>query len=227
MSRLLALLHTKHEPLGQLQPWLTAAGVQIDTVVMLDAAVPQTLDGYDGLIVMGGPQTACGPDHEPFTGERSLIRAAVSEGRPYLGVCLGGQLLAAALGGRVEPGAPEKGVHTVRVTPAAEHDLLLQELPAEFRIPQWHGDAITQLPSEAVHLASSDACPHQAFRVGDCAWGLQFHPEVTPAIMQRWSQLDGVGDPETMAADTEQWRTEDRVDEVWGRAVARFAALLT
>jgi GMP synthase-like glutamine amidotransferase len=224
-ARLLALLHTSAEPLGRLEQWL-GDSVEIDVIVMKHAPVPATLDGYDGLIVMGGPQNACGPDHEPFAGERALIRSVIAEGKAYLGICLGAQVLAAALGGRVEPREPERGMHVVRTTAAAEHDELLKDLAAEFRVPQWHGDHITQLPSGAIQLASSDVCAHQAFRVGDRAWGLQFHPEVTPEIMSSWSRHDGYGDPQALAAEVEQWRAEEGVDELWGRAMARFVRLL-
>src|SRR5690242_19161159 len=118
---------------------------------------------------------------------RQLLRTAVDDGVPTMGICLGAQLLAAATGGYVERGAagPELGLGSVEVTTGDE--LLV---PGTMPVVQWHFDAITALPPDAVQLATSDKYI-QAFRVGEVAWGLQFHVEATAAMVQEWAGNDG------------------------------------
>jgi GMP synthase-like glutamine amidotransferase len=110
---------------------------------------------------------------------------------PFLGVCLGSQLLATALGGFVgRASPPEAGVHDVFLTNAARHDPLFCELPGRFPVFGWHEDAF-ELPRGVVPLAGSIACEHQAFRFGASAYGLQFHPEVRPRDLGRWPAVPG------------------------------------
>jgi len=143
------------------------------------------------LIVMGGAMGANDDTAHPFLTElKSLIRRIVEHGRPYLGICLGGQLLAAACGGRVISNRwDELGTLEVDLTVAGKCDRLFAGLEESFTTFQWHHDSF-DIPSGAVLLASSPACPHQAFRIGDCAWGTQFHPEVTEAIIRDWCAWD-------------------------------------
>ena len=118
--------------------------------------------------------------------ERELLRAAVEAGVPVLGVCLGAQQLAAALGGEVRRGAvPECGVGEVHLTAAALADPVFGPAPTPLPCVHWHGDTFS-LPPGAVHLARSDAYENQAFRVGTRAYGLQFHVEVTGALVAHW-----------------------------------------
>ncbi len=106
------------------------------------------------------------------------------------GVCLGGQLLAAALGTKVVSNRWEEiGNFSAELTTSGEKDLLFEGIPHTFNVFQWHHDSF-DVPQGATLLASSDACPHQAFRVGECAWGMQFHPEVTEEIIRCWSAWD-------------------------------------
>ena len=126
--------------------------------------------------------------HPWLADEKEAIReAVVARDMPFLGVCLGHQLLADALGGRVEPMAePEVGVLTVNLTAAGRADPLLDGLGTTVTCLQWHGCAVTALPRGAVSLAASDLCAVQAFRVGRHAYGLQYHVELTPTTVGEW-----------------------------------------
>jgi len=118
---------------------------------------------------------------------KKWIQAVVQKGIPFLGICLGGQLLAEVLGGRVhlrERG--EKGCREIKLTEFGTADLLFSGLPKEFVSFQWHTDAFDPPPG-ALHLARSTACPYQAFRYEKTAYGIQFHPEVTRAIVADWA----------------------------------------
>jgi GMP synthase-like glutamine amidotransferase len=145
------------------------------------------VDQVTALIVMGGAMGANDDDRFPFLIElKKLIHDSVAAQIPYLGVCLGGQLLAAALGAKVVPDRWEElGTLNVSLTQEGEADQLFRGIPGEFCTFQWHHDSF-DIPDGGVLLASSAACPHQAFRVGESAWGLQFHPEVTDSIIRDW-----------------------------------------
>jgi len=149
------------------------------------------LQDISALIVLGGSMGANDDDRHPFLYDLKLfIRQVVSAGVPYLGVCLGGQLLAAALGAQVVSNRWEElGSLPVTLTGAGREDLLFSGLPAEIDTFQWHHDSF-DIPTGGVLLASSPACQHQAFRVGDCAWGTQFHPEVAESIIRDWCAWD-------------------------------------
>jgi len=113
----------------------------------------------------------------------------VRAGVPYFGVCLGAQLLAASLGAPVQTGqTPEVGVLPVATTAAADGDPVLGELGEQFPALQWHGDTF-EIPAGAVHLARSQAYPHQAFRFGEAAYAVQFHVEVTSAMLAEWRHV--------------------------------------
>jgi GMP synthase-like glutamine amidotransferase len=163
--------------------------------------LPQRIGDFDGLVIMGGPMSATS-DEGFLTRERELdlLAQALDLGLPTLGVCLGAQLLAIAAGGRVlaGPTGPEIGWAPVRLRSAAASDPLFSIAPAELQVLHWHGDTY-ELPPGAVHLASSISYPHQAFRVGDSAWGLQFHIEVDEAAVDAFLRKFG---HEVLAAGT-------------------------
>ncbi len=143
------------------------------------------------LIVLGGAMGANDDRKHPFLADlKQLIRRVVASAVPYLGICLGGQLLAAALGANVAAERWEEiGSFTVSLTDEGQRDRLFKGISPEFRTFQWHHDSF-DIPRDGILLASSAACPHQAFRVGQCAWGVQFHPEVTEGIIRNWCAWD-------------------------------------
>lgn len=152
--------------------------------------LPDSAD-IPALIVMGGAMGANDDGRYPFlTDLKNLIRSVVALRIPYLGICLGGQLLASAVGAEVVSHRwEESGTLTVSLTEAGKTDPLFSGIAEEFTTFQWHHDSF-DLPDGAVLLATSGACPHQAFRLGDSAWGLQFHPEVTEKIIRDWCAWD-------------------------------------
>lgn len=152
------------------------------------------------LIVLGGAMGANDEHKHPFLVKvKQLLRQVVAAGIPCLGICLGGQLLAAALGGAVVSRRWEElGVLDVNLTAEGKADLLFTGISPEFTTFQWHHDSF-DIPAGGDLLAHSAACPHQAFRVGDSAWGLQFHPEVTAEIIRDWCAWDNSTAAELLA----------------------------
>lgn len=160
---------------------LTGAGVPTDICRLYEGrAVPASVDTVAGLVVMGGSMAAYSDEGFPTRrAELDLLAAALDAGTPVLGVCLGAQLLVHAAGGRVFPGTagPEIGWAPVRLLEAAADDALFGGLDGPLQVLHWHGDTF-EPPSGAVLLASSDRYVNQAVRIGEAAWGLQFHLEV-------------------------------------------------
>jgi GMP synthase (glutamine-hydrolysing) len=169
------------------------------------------------LIVMGGAMGANDDDRHPFLRDlKSLIRACVGQEIPYLGVCLGGQLLATTMGAQVVSNRwVELGTLEVELTTEGIGDQLFKGVQGRFATFQWHHDSF-DIPKEGILLAASAACAHQAFRLGKRAWGVQFHPEVTEEIIRDWCAWD----PTTRQRSDElvaAWRSR----EVPYRATAR------
>jgi GMP synthase-like glutamine amidotransferase len=185
------VVNSDTDPVARLGDWLVEADVALQIVAGPD--LPGDLAGFDGLVVLGGPMGAMDDDIAPWLPhERQLLRNAVATELPTLAICLGAQLLAAANGGRVEPNpdGPEIGAHLIAKRGAAATDPLFGPLPITPDVLQWHYDSVTVLPPGAVHLASSPLSEHQAFRLGRLAWGVQFHIETTPEIVQAWAMED-------------------------------------
>jgi GMP synthase (glutamine-hydrolysing) len=191
--RVLVLQHIACEPPGAYEDVLRERGALL-TRVELDEGEPlPALDAFDAVVAMGGPMSVNDEaDHPWLIDEKRLIREAAESGVPYWGACLGVQLLASALGGRVYAGAaPEVGVLPVRLTELGRVDPVLGSLPAEFATLQWHGDTF-ELPTGAVLLASSDPYPNQAFRF-ERAYGVQFHLEVSVPMAETWAEVPAYG----------------------------------
>jgi len=187
--RFLVFQHIACEHPGVLKDLMSARGVVWDTVELDEGAPIPPLEGYDALLVFGGPMNV---DEETrfswLTAEVKAIREAVERGLPYLGVCFGAQLLAKALGAAVTKAPePEVGIMPIALTADGQTDPPLVGLPPQLLVFQWHGDTFA-LPQGAVHLAASPSCRHQAFRHGR-AYGLQFHLEVTPDMVNEWGEI--------------------------------------
>ena len=190
--RFLVLQHIDIEHPGILRDFMREDGIPWDTVELDAGETIPPLEGYDALISMGGPMDVFEEDAHPWLrSEKAAIREAVAgRGMPFLGVCLVHQLLAEALGGRVDTMAePEVGILEVALTREGRADPLLAGLDPLVTCLQWHGCAVTGLPEGAVSLARSDVCPIQAFRVGRHAYGLQYHVEITPETVPEWGAV--------------------------------------
>ncbi len=190
--RLLVLQHITVEHPGIFRDFLKEDGVEWDAVE-LDGGEPiPSLAGYDALWVMGGPMDVWEEERYPWlVDEKAVIREAVSErGMPFLGICLGHQLLADALGGTIASMiSPEVGILDVELTPAGRSDPLLAGLPQGFKCLQWHGAEVVEPPPDATVLAGSSRCAVQALRVGENAYGLQYHVELTASTVSEWAQV--------------------------------------
>jgi GMP synthase (glutamine-hydrolysing) len=196
--RVLSVLHPGGGHSGVLGERARAGGHELTEWTPGDGEpIPAPVEHYDALAVFGGGMNVHDDERLPWIrGEIELLRDALAAGMPVIGICLGAQLLATAAGAEVRrASAPEIGWHAVERTPAGAEDPLLGRLPGRFTAYQWHSYAF-DLPARAVELARSAVCP-QAFRLGERAWAVQFHPEVTPDILRKWI-LDFESDPDAV-----------------------------
>jgi GMP synthase (glutamine-hydrolysing) len=187
MARACVLQHIRCEPPGLFTGLLDDRGFVVETVELDEGDALPDWREIDLVLAMGGPMGAYDETAHPWlAAEKEWIEAAVRAGTPYLGVCLGAQLLAASLGAQVRPGdAPEVGILPVEVTGPGRADPVFGVLGGQFPALQWHGDTFA-LPSGAVHLGRSAAYPNQAFRFGEVAYAVQFHVEVTDPMLAEW-----------------------------------------
>jgi GMP synthase-like glutamine amidotransferase len=198
--RVLVFRHVPFEGLGLIEPALAERHIEVDFADLYQPdAAPPDIGRYHALIFMGGP-ISVNDDLQFLRHEMGFIRQAVARRQPILGICLGSQLIARALGASVRRNpAKEIGWYGVRFTPVADGDRLFDGLSEE-TVFHWHGETF-DLPPGAELLASSDLCRNQAFRVGDRVYGLQFHLEVTPEIIADWcSQDENCGDVRELAS---------------------------
>jgi GMP synthase (glutamine-hydrolysing) len=237
-GRLLVVVPSRTDPPARLGEWLRAAGLELDERYVRagdgDDELPENLDGYDGLVVLGGPQSALdSADESPeLVGARHLLRVALAADFPTLAVCLGAQLLADVGGGRVRAGVdgPEVGALLVAKRDVADTDPLFGPLPMTPDVIQFHHDEISQLPTGATLLASSPMYANQAFRVGRHVYAIQFHIETTPEIVAEWAERDVVGvaatpfDREEITARTAAAHPD--IEDVWAPFAARYADLV-
>lgn len=186
MKRVLALQHVWDDPPAYLAEVLRMHQIACETVEVERMPIPDpTL--YQAIVLLGGPQHVYANEGEAYlTREQDLLRQAVAASIPTLGICLGGQLLASALGARVRRyEVAEVGFFEIPLTEAGRQDPLFAGLPGWQLAFHWHED-VFDLPEGAVLLATSEQVPNQAFRYGPCAYGLQFHIELNTALAQVW-----------------------------------------
>ena len=235
MARLLVVVPSDTDPPTRLGEWLRDAGLELDERrLSTGAPLPADLTGFDGLLVMGGPQSSLDDEtvSPELVGVRHLLAQALAADVPTLAICLGAQLLAQVGGGstRVGQDGPEVGATLVAKRDAADADPLFGPLPLSPDVLQWHHDEIDRLPTGATLLASNPRYAHQAYRVGQRVYGLQFHVETDEALVRQWAESDPVGvaasgvDVETICARAAAVLPD--LAEVWAPFAGRFADLV-
>lgn len=236
MSRILVFQHVAAEPLGTLDALIRQRGHRIRFVNFeREPDAQPNLDRYKGLIVLGGPMNVSDQGQRPhLRTELRCIEQALAAGKPVLGICLGAQLLAHALGAAVHRHpVPEIGWYRWQATAAAREDAVLAPLGDDAPVFQWHGCSF-EIPPGAVHLGRTASCENQAFRWGDSAYGLQFHLEMDVPLIERWLgnpvyrdelECSGLGHgPEAIRAATRLHIDEmqQRANEVFNRFLDRI-----
>ena len=188
--RVLVVEHERTADAALVGEQLDAANIDYTVVgPEIGVQVPDSLEGFDGLIVLGGSPGPMEDDAAPWLpGVRALIANALNIQMPYLGICLGAQMLAHVAGGNVETmeAGPEVGLVDMKLTEAGRRDELLGGLDGDLSALQWHWLEIVALPAGSVTLCSSENCANQAFKVGPNAWGVQFHMEAVARTARQW-----------------------------------------
>jgi GMP synthase (glutamine-hydrolysing) len=228
----LVIEHDRECPPAWVGTWLVEAGCELDLRRPYAGDELPALTSYDGLLILGGPMGAGDDAKHAWLGPvKELARAARSSGVPTLGICLGHQLLAAALGGTVEvnPRGQQVGLLGVGWTDAATDDPLFGPLATPRRGVQWNDDVVTTLPTDAVLLAATEHGEVQVARYGPRVWGVQLHPEVDVPVLLPWAESDR-GSHETRGIDTDALLRDidaarAELDDAWRPLATGFAAI--
>jgi GMP synthase (glutamine-hydrolysing) len=230
--RVLVIEHDRDCPPAWFGRWLADAGCDLDVCrPYLGDELPQ-LTAYDALVVLGGPMGADDDARHGWLGPvKALVRAAADAGVPTLGICLGHQLVASALGGGVgrNPRGQQVGLLELGWTGAASADPLFGPLATPRRGVQWNDDIVVRLPDGATLLAATGHEEAQVVRFGPAMWGVQLHPEVDEPVLRPWADSDR-GSHETRGIDTDGLLREidaarAELDEAWRPLAVGFAAL--
>jgi GMP synthase (glutamine-hydrolysing) len=224
----LVVQHEDDDPIHLMGTWMEGVDLTVLRPYVGDD-VPLIIDGYDGLVVMGGAMGAHDDEESPWLpATRELIRAAAAARVPTLGICLGHQLCTVALGGEVEknPRGRQLGLLDVGWGAAAVDDPLVGRLVGPRRAMHWNDDVATRLPDGAVQLATAGTGEVQAVRHAETVWGVQWHPEVDDALIRAWA-TDGSLDPvdEERLLD-ELVRSRGELDDAWRPLADSFATLV-
>ena len=183
-----ALIHYKPETMGLIETVLQYQGIPFQEVNLYEGALVPACDGQlEGLVVMGGPMGVDDFNQYSFLKpELKLIEDCLKKKKPILGICLGSQLIAKALGSKVFPNKDmEVGWYLIQKTEDGMSDSVFGQAPRELTVLHWHGDTF-DLPQGATHLAKSDRCLNQAFRYDSTVYAFQFHLETTPPMIEKW-----------------------------------------
>ena len=187
---ILIIKHVDVEGPGTIEEYFQNQGFELKTIELdKDDPLPRDFNGIEAVISMGGPMNVYEEDKYPFLRDEDfLLKRAIKEEIPFLGVCLGSQLIVKAYGAKVTKSpVKEVGWFKVRLENDGQQDPLFQGLDGEIDVFHWHEDMF-EIPSSAKRLATADGCPNQAVKIGPCAYGLQFHVEVTEPIITDWCE---------------------------------------
>lgn len=233
--RILVVEHEADDPPAWFGVWLEDAGCDLHVrQPWAGDDLPRTLQGYDGLLVMGGWMSAHHDDEVAWlTRVKELVREASRDAVPTLGICLGHQVAAVALGGSVvkNPDGQQIGLLEVAWTPEAGEDPLFSGAATPRRGIHWNSDIVTRLPDGALLMATAPGGEIQAARFTETIWGVQWHPEIDEPLLRRWVDEEpdqprraGV-DPDQVLADVAAAR--DELDAAWRPLADRFATLVS
>jgi GMP synthase (glutamine-hydrolysing) len=227
-ARVLVVQHEADDPIHLMGTWMTGVDLTVRRAYDGDP-VPETTDDFDGLVVMGGAMGAQDDDKAPWLpATRELIRKAAASEVPTLGICLGHQLCAVALGGEVvvNPRGRQLGLTDVGFSAGAVDDPLLGAVVGPHRAMHWNDDVVARIPEGAEQLATAPSGEVQAVRYAPTVWGIQWHPEVDAALVARWANDGGLTSTEKEQLLDDLGRARSELDDAWRPLAERFASLV-
>ncbi|MGC4111573.1 MAG: type 1 glutamine amidotransferase [Nocardioides sp.] len=226
-ARVLVVENEADDPIHLLGSWMGAVDIEVCRPYDGDP-VPDYVEAIDGLVVMGGAMGAYDDDKAPWLpATRELIRRASGAGVPTLGICLGHQLCAVALGGEVivNPRGRQLGLLDVGWTAEAVDDELMADLVGPRRAMHWNDDVVVRLPEGATRLATAATGEVQGARHAPTVWGIQWHPEVDDVLVAEWAQDSDLAETQKALLADDLVRSRAALDAAWAPLATRFAAL--